>query len=109
MCALKISTTDGINVTKKNKGLKISTVETPKNNGSILGYSAANVGIGLAGIFEGLSDFVGGSYYQLIGDKDYAKYLHMNDVTGGWKERLDKNFNPSSTVKVLGDISSGIA
>ena len=81
---------------------------THNNNGSILGYSVANVGIGLAGIFEGLSDFVGGSYYQLIGDKDYAKYLHMNDVTGGWKERLDKNFNPSSTVKVLGDISSGI-
>ena len=81
---------------------------THNNNGSILGYSAANVGIGLAGIFEGLGDFVGGTYYQLIGDKDYAKYLHMNDVTGGWKERLDKNFNPSSTVKVLGDISSGI-
>ena len=79
-----------------------------KNRGSNIGYVAANVGIGLAGIFEGLGDFVGGTYYQLIGDKDYAKYLHMNDVTGGWKERLDKNFNPSSTVKVLGDISSGI-
>ena len=109
MGGLKINTTGGVYVTKKTKGIKINTTANkPKNDGTVVGYAAANVGIGLAGLFEGLGDFVAGSYYQLIGDDDYAKYLHMNDVTGGWKQRLDKDFNPSSTVKFIGDVSGAI-
>lgn len=78
------------------------------NNGSALGYVGGKIGVGFAGIFEGIHDFTLGTVYQLMGDKEYAKYLHMNDVTGGWNERLDKNYNPSGTMRFVGDVSMAL-
>lgn len=86
-----------------------STLTNKKtNDGSTLGYLGARLGIGAAGIFEGFGDFVAGSIYQLTGDRDYAKYLHDRDITGGWQQKVDADYNPSGAMRIAGDIASGL-
>jgi hypothetical protein len=91
------------------EAMKISTLTNKKtNDGSALGYLGARLGIGAAGIFEGFGDFVSGSIYQLTGDRDYAKYLHDRDITGGWQQKVDADYNPSGAMRIAGDIASGL-
>lgn len=94
--------------TKKEGELLISTGKKKENDGSALGYLGARLGIGAAGIFEGFGDFVAGSIYQLTGDRDYAKYLHDRDITGGWQQKVDADYNPSGAMRIAGDIASGL-
>lgn len=94
--------------TKKDRELLISTGKKKENDGSALGYLGARLGIGAAGIFEGFGDFVAGSIYQLTGDRDYAKYLHDRDITGGWQQKVDADYNPSGAMRIAGDIASGL-
>ena len=105
--AIKISKT-GLSSSKKTN-IRISTTgPNLKNDGSVIGYLGQKVAIGTAGIGEGIYDFTVGSMYQLLGDKEYAKQLHENDIVGAWNKRLDKAFNPNKAVKVAGDISMGV-
>lgn len=107
----KVQTLGGFqgSLTTGQKSTKISTLTQKKNNdGSALGYLGARLGIGAAGIFEGFGDFVAGSIYQLTGDRDYAKYLHDRDITGGWQQKVDADYNPSGAMRIAGDIASGL-
>ena len=109
--AKRIQTLGGFqgSLTVGQKSTKISTLTQKKNNdGSALGYLGARLGIGAAGIFEGFGDFVSGSIYQLTGDRDYAKYLHDRDITGGWQQKVDADYNPSGAMRIAGDIASGL-
>lgn len=92
----------------KENGSKSTIKRDVQNNGSALGYLGGRLAIGTAGLFEGFGDFVAGSVYQLAGDREYAKYLHDNDVTGGWQKKLDEAYNPSRGMQIAGDIASGV-
>ena len=93
----------------KSGGLRVNASRsTEKNNGSALGYLGLRTLYGAAGLVEGFSDFVVGSVYQMAGDKAYAKYLHDNDVVGGWERKLERDFNPGEGMRAAGDIASGV-
>ena len=112
MAKKKISTIDiygsSLEAEQRAKRKRISTIDMGENNGSAAGYLAQSAGIGLAGLFEGIGDFTTGTIYQLAGDREYAKYLHDRDVTGGWQQDLNRSYNPSKGMQVAGDVAAGI-
>ena len=108
MAKLNIRTTGSYKAANRKLNIRTTGTAKTQNNGSALGYLGQRALIGAAGIFEGFGDFVAGSVYQLAGDREYAKYLHDNDVTGGWQKKLDASYNPSRGMQVAGDIASGV-
>lgn len=84
---------------------------TKKNQGGLLGgieYVGANLGLGFAGVGEGLVDLTMATGDILKGDTDMAKYRFMKNVTAEAREKLQQEYNPNKAMQIAGDVSSGI-
>lgn len=98
-------------VTTANKSLTLSKLlgkSEKVNNGNAAVYTAKNIGIGLAGIGEGVKDLLVSSAAQLSGDKAYAKYLYNKSTVGDWKKSLDESYNPGKVMSFVGDVGQGL-
>lgn len=80
----------------------------PKASGDPISYSAANIGLGIAGMFEGVYDLAIGALSQFVGDKAYTEYLHGKSEVGEWKQSLDKIYNPGKVMTFVGDVGMGV-
>ena len=82
-----------------------------KNTGGLgegLGYIAGNIGIGAAGIVEGVTDLVSAAGLAITGQGDKAKQVFMDSWSGEWKEALDDWYNPNAAMSFIGDVGGGI-
>ena len=85
--------------------------KTYSNTGGIgegLTYAAANVGIGAAGIVEGVTDLVSAAGYALTGQTDKAKAQFLDSWSGQWKRQLDDWYNPNAVMSFVGDVGQGV-
>lgn len=83
-----------------------------KNNGSAVGYIAANLGLGAADILEGAYQLIKGGTSSLFGGKEgnrYAAYL-FNEGTESSKltEKLNEAYNPGKGMQFAGEVGQGI-
>ena len=82
-----------------------------KNRGGLVGgvgYAVGSAAAGLAGVFEGIGDFVTGTAALFSGDKAYAEHVYSDDVVGGWKRDMDLAYNPGSVMRFVGDAAMGV-
>lgn len=85
--------------------------ETHYNRGGLgegLGYLAWNVGIGMAGIAEGVTDLVSAAGHAITRDLDAAKAQFLDSWSADWKRQLDDWYNPSATMSFIGDVGAGV-
>ena len=88
-----------------------STYDEKKNRGGLLegiGYTAGRLGLGVAGVFEGVGDILAAGGDLLQGDTEMAAYRFKDSVTGEWGENLDEWYNPNGVMGFVGDTASGI-
>ena len=100
-------------VTKKPKQDWVSAYkrDEEKNRGGLiggLGYVGGNLGLGLAGIGEGVGDIVSAGADILRGDTDMAKYRFLDNQTAEAQQSLREWYNPGSVMEFAGDVASGI-
>ena len=82
-----------------------------KNKGGILGgvgYTVGKTVTGALGVVENTVDVVIGTTADLLGQEEFAKRVHTNDYTDTWNYSLDKAYNPSGAMKVVGDVAGGL-
>lgn len=85
--------------------------KSDKNRGGILGgagYIAGSLGLGAAGVAEGIGDLVSAGADLIRGDTDMAKYRFLDNQTGEAQQRLVEAYNPGTIMKGAGDVASGI-
>lgn len=100
-------------VTKKPKQDWVSAYkrDEEKNRGGLiggLGYVGGNLGLGLAGIGEGVGDLISAGGDLLRGDTDMAKYRFLDNQTAEAQQSLREWYNPGSVMEFAGDVASGI-
>lgn len=82
-----------------------------KNRGGLLegaGYLAGNLGLGLAGVGEGIGDIVSAGADLLRGDTEMAKYRFLDNRTAEAQQRLQEDYNPNWAMEIAGEVASGI-
>ncbi|MBQ3507412.1 MAG: hypothetical protein IJA91_02575, partial [Clostridia bacterium] len=82
-----------------------------KNRGGLiggLGYVGGNLGLGIAGIGEGVGDIVSAGADILRGDTDMAKYRFLDNKTAEAQQSLREWYNPGAVMEFAGDVASGI-
>ncbi|MBQ9116117.1 MAG: hypothetical protein IJY04_03750 [Clostridia bacterium] len=99
--------TDGSKIRAHTKK-KTSSTYNNYGFGGGAAYVAGNVGIGIAGIAEGIADLVGAGVLSLQGDTTGAKALFDDSWSGEWKRDLDEWYNPDATMSFVGDVGQGI-
>ena len=88
-----------------------STYDEKKNRDGLLGgigYTAGKLGLGIAGVGEGVLDIVAAGGDLLRGDTEMAQYRFKENVTGDWSRDLEEWYNPSGVMRFVGDTASGI-
>lgn len=99
---------------RKRKGLASigkSKESKEKNDGGFIegtGYVAGSLGLGLAGVVEGMSDIVQAAESLAVGDADMAKYYFLDNKTAQAQQNLTEWYNPGKGMKFAGDVASGI-
>ena len=85
--------------------------EPEKNTGGLLGgigYTAGKLGLGVAGVGEGVLDTGAAIFDVLRGDLDSAKDRYKENVTGDLSRDLEEWYNPNGVMRFVGDTASGI-
>ena len=85
--------------------------EPEKNTGGLLGgigYTAGKLGLGVAGVGEGVLDTGAAVFDVLRGDLDSAKDRYKENVTGELSRDLEEWYNPNGVMRFVGDTASGI-
>lgn len=72
------------------------------------GYVAGSLGLGLAGVGEGVLDIAAASRDILRGDTEMAKYRFLDNRTAQAQQNLAEWYNPGKGVQFAGDVASGI-
>lgn len=85
--------------------------EPEKNTGGLIGgigYTAGKLGLGVAGVAEGVLDTGAAVFDVLRGDLDSAKDRYKENVTGDLSRDLEEWYNPNGVMRFVGDTASGI-
>lgn len=85
--------------------------EPEKNTGGLLGgigYTAGKLGLGVAGVGEGVLDTGAAIFDVLRGDLESAKDRYKENVTGDLSRDLEEWYNPGGVMRFVGDTASGI-
>lgn len=101
----KLVTTTYIEPEKKKT---VRSTSVNKNTGNPLAYIGAKIGIGAAGVFEGIGDVFEGLGAAISGNENYAKYVFQKSTVGEWRKDLDEEFNPDEFLSFLGAAGEGI-
>lgn len=107
----KITRVTNQNIGTNHKIRSVIPGKTYSNRGGIgegIAYAAANVGIGAAGIVEGVTDLVSAAGYALTGQTDRAKAQFLDSWSGDWKRQLDDWYNPNAVMSFVGDVGAGV-
>ena len=97
--------------TTRSKTRGVYLDKTYSNRGGLgegLAYTAANIGIGAAGIVEGATDLVSAAGYALTGQGDKAKAQFLDSWSADWKRQLDDWYNPNAVMSFAGDVGSAL-
>lgn len=112
MGIIKLSKGATKNVVKTTEGQEVELNKSETNaGGNILkgaGYVLGNLGLGAAGIGEGIWDYVAGGLADLFGADEWAEEQFANNWTAQQQEKLQNWYNPDETMKFVGDIAGGI-
>lgn len=116
MAYINASKNAGLNknrVTKRKKptGYINASASKEKNRGGLLGglgYVGGRLGLGAAGVVEGVGDILSAGADLLSGDTEMAKYRFKNNETAELTEKLDETYNPGMIMRGAGDVASGI-
>ena len=99
-------------VTKKKPAERVSAYATEeKNRGGLLegtGYVAGRLGLGLAGVGEGVLDIAAAGGDLLRGDTEMAKYRFLDNRTADAQQSLTEWYNPGKGMQFAGDVASGV-
>lgn len=99
-------------ITKKKKPERVSAYSTTETNqGGLLegtGYVAGRLGLGIAGVGEGLGDIVSAGGDLLRGDTETAKYRFLDNRTAEAQQSLTEWYNPGKGMQFAGDVASGV-
>ena len=80
-----------------------------KSSISGLTYVGGKLVSGFGSVFEGTFDLIGGGLAKLVGDDEYAEYLHIYDTPiQDFNDSLDKAYDPGSVGRFVGDVASGV-
>ena len=82
-----------------------------KNRGGLiggLGYVGGNLGLGIAGIGEGVGDLISAGGDLLRGDTEMAEYRFLDNQTAEAQQSLREWYNPGTVMEFAGDVASGI-
>lgn len=82
-----------------------------KNRGGLIGgigYVAGSLGLGLAGVGEGVLDIATAAADLTRGNTDMAKYRFLDNRVGQAQQRLREDYNPGAVMEFAGDVASGI-
>lgn len=101
----KLVTTTYIEPEKKKT---VHSTSVNKNTGNPLDYIVKKIGIGAAGVLEGIGDVFEGGWAWLSGNENYAKYVFQKSTVGEWRKDLDEEFNPDEFLSFLGAAGEGI-
>lgn len=116
MAYINASKNAGLNknrVTKRKKptGYINASASKEKNRGGLLGglgYVGGRLGLGAAGVAEGVGDILSAGADLLSGDTEMAKYRFKDNQTAEATQRLDETYNPGMIMRGAGDVASGI-
>ena len=116
MAYINASKNAGLNknrVTKRKKptGYINASASKEKNRGGLLGglgYVGGRLGLGIAGVAEGVGDILTAGSDFLRGDTEMAKYRFKNNETAELTEKLDETYNPGMIMRGAGDVASGL-
>lgn len=92
--------------------IKKEPVDTDYNKGGFLGgvgYTLGKFGTGAFSVLEGIWDFTAGGIADFFGADEWAEEQFANNIAAGWNQDLDEWYNPSSGMKMVGDVASGIS
>lgn len=99
-------------ITKKKKPERVSAYSTAETNrGGLLegiGYVAGRLGLGIAGVGEGLGDIVSAGGDLLRGDTEMAKYRFLDNRTAEAQQSLTDWYNPGKGMQFAGDVASAV-
>lgn len=85
--------------------------ERDHNKGGLLGgigYTLGKFGTGALSVLEGAWDFTAGGIADLLGADEWAEEQFANNITAEWNQGLDKWYNPSKGMQMVGDVASGV-
>ena len=95
---------------EKSEGY-VSHYVPDKNRGGLLegtGYVAGRLGLGLAGVGEGVLDIAAAGGDLLRGDTEMAKYRFLDNRTADAQQSLTEWYNPGKGMQFAGDVASGV-
>lgn len=87
------------------------TTDTDYNKGGLLngvGYTLGKIGTGAFSILEGIWDYTAGGIADIFGADEWAEKQFANNIAAGWNQDLDEWYNPSNTMRIVGDVASGV-
>lgn len=87
------------------------TTDTDYNKGGLLngvGYTLGKIGTGAFSILEGIWDYTAGGVADIFGADEWAEKQFANNIAAGWNQDLDEWYNPSNTMRIVGDVASGV-
>ena len=82
-----------------------------RNKGGLIegaGYVAGNLGLGLAGVVEGVTDVAAAGGHLLRGDVQMAKQPFLDNQTAQAQQDLTEWYNPGKGMQFAGDVASGV-
>ena len=85
--------------------------DAERNRGGLAegaGYVAGSLGLGLAGVGEGVLDIAAASRDIMRGDTEMAKYRFLDNRTADAQQSLTEWYNPGKGMQFAGDVASGI-
>lgn len=109
--AQKAVTTNKIGIYSGYKWNRENEIDTDYNKGGFLGgvgYVGGRIGLGALGILEGIWDYTAGGIAKIFGADEWAEAQFADNITGNLTNDLNKWYNPSSAMQVVGDIGGGI-
>lgn len=81
-----------------------------RNRGGVVegtAYLAGNLGLGVAGVAEGLTDIAAAGGHLMRGDLYMAKQPFIDSKTAEAQQDLEEWYNPGGGMKLAGDVVSG--
>ena len=81
-----------------------------RNRGGVVegtAYLAGNLGLGVAGVAEGLTDIAAAGSHLMRGDLYMAKQPFIEGKTAEAQRDLEEWYNPGGGMKLAGDVASG--
>lgn len=81
-----------------------------RNRGGVVegtAYLAGNLGLGVAGVAEGLADIAAAGSHLMRGDLYMAKQPFIDSKTAEAQQDLEEWYNPGDGMKLAGDVMSG--